>query len=611
MVLGTHPTKPYLRRIWVAPFVVTVLYCTATVPHLRNAFQWDNDPMSLDDLQAQLRGALDQQFAALKQQYELSIDEARREAAMEAERDFQGKLELARAEFHQARTEWESQLQELIVAARADAEQCAAQSAAVQRQEYQQQLEAQFSQRLEHATAAAQRTAALEAESERRRAQHEIEAAVQRAKAEIDTERQRLQQERDVERQGLHQEIAAERQRLQQEREAVRGQAEQAAQQEREAARQQAQQEIAAERQRLQQEREAERGQAEQAAQQAREAARQQVQQEREAERQQLKQLLVAERQKLQQQLAAEGERARQELEALTARHQAEIAAAKQAAATAAAAAAKAAVPAPASASAALAGLPAGAFDRVLAAISDLDGTHTLAAALDLLLAHSGAVAGRAALFLIDGDRLKAWKASGIPDIDVNTVESAITGRDLLALAIQAGRATPASAEVPAPPFARQPAGRDALAVPVMIGGRAVAVLYADSGAKPSPAGSAAVIELLARHASTVVALRTAMRTLDVLRGVPADAPNGHADEQSARRFAKLLVSEIKLYNEAEVRAGRQQRDLRQRLRNEIARAQRLYEERVPPALSARSAYFQQELVQTLADGDATLLGSA
>jgi chemotaxis protein histidine kinase CheA len=394
----------------------------------------------------------------------------------------------------------------------------------------------------------------------------------------------------------------------------VRGQAEQAAQQEREAARQQVQQEIAAERQRLQQEREAERGQAEQAAQQEREAARQQVQQqaqqEREAERQQLKQLLAAERQKLQQQLAAEGERARQELEALTARHQAEIAEAKQAAA-AAAAAAKAAVPAPASASAALAGLPAGAFDRVLAAISDLDGTHTLAAALDLLLAHSGAVAGRAALFLIDGDRLKAWKASGIPDIDVNTVESAITGRDLLALAIQAGRATPASAEVPAPPFARLPAGRDALAVPVMIGGRAVAVLYADSGAKPSPAGSAAVIELLARHASTVVALRTAMRTLDVLRGVPADAPNGHADEQSARRFAKLLVSEIKLYNEAEVRAGRQQRDLRQRLRNEIARAQRLYEERVPPALSARSAYFQQELVQTLADGDATLLGSA
>jgi hypothetical protein len=30
MVLGTHPTKPYLRRIWVAPFEVVFLdHCTA------------------------------------------------------------------------------------------------------------------------------------------------------------------------------------------------------------------------------------------------------------------------------------------------------------------------------------------------------------------------------------------------------------------------------------------------------------------------------------------------------------------------------------------------------------------------------------------------------
>ena len=39
--------------------------------------------------------------------------------------------------------------------------------------------------------------------------------------------------------------------------------------------------------------------------------------------------------------------------------------------------------------------------------------------------------------------------------------------------------------------------------------------------------------------------------------------------------------------------------------------AQRLYEERVPPAIGARHALFQQELVQTLADGDRALLGKA
>ena len=80
-------------------------------------------------------------------------------------------------------------------------------------------------------------------------------------------------------------------------------------------------------------------------------------------------------------------------------------------------------------------------------------------------------------------------------------------------------------------------------------------------------------------------------------------------DDSSARRYARLLVSEIKLYNEAAVRAGREKRDLLTRLQPEIERARRLYEERVSPAVGERSTYFQQELVHTLADGDAALLG--
>jgi len=102
------------------------------------------------------------------------------------------------------------------------------------------------------------------------------------------------------------------------------------------------------------------------------------------------------------------------------------------------------------------------------------------------------------------------------------------------------------------------------------------------------------------------------MRTLDVVRGVPLDAQpeDESSDEQGARRFARLLVSEIKLYNEAAVRAGRQQRDLLRRLGPEIDRARRLYEERVPSSLGSRQAFFHQELVQTLAEGDPALLGT-
>ena len=40
--------------------------------------------MSLDDLQAQLRGTLDQQFAALRQKYEDEIADARRQAVADA-----------------------------------------------------------------------------------------------------------------------------------------------------------------------------------------------------------------------------------------------------------------------------------------------------------------------------------------------------------------------------------------------------------------------------------------------------------------------------------------------------------------------------------------------
>ena len=55
-------------------------------------------------------------------------------------------------------------------------------------------------------------------------------------------------------------------------------------------------------------------------------------------------------------------------------------------------------------------------------------------------------------------------------------------------------------------------------------------------------------------------------------------------EETSARRYARLLVSEIKLYHEPAVIDGRRDRDLATRLGGEIARARVMYEERVPAA---------------------------
>jgi hypothetical protein len=157
------------------------------------------------------------------------------------------------------------------------------------------------------------------------------------------------------------------------------------------------------------------------------------------------------------------------------------------------------------------------------------------------------------------------------------------------------------------------------MAVPITVGGHTVAVLYADDGSEKEPEAPASwpeAIQILCGHASACLAHITALRTAQAMRvttGAAISARGGSASDEdsSARRYARLLVSEIKLYNEAAVRVGREKRDLLERLRPEIERARRLYEERVSPSVGARSAYFQQELVHTLADGDSGLLGSS
>ena len=111
-----------------------------------------------------------------------------------------------------------------------------------------------------------------------------------------------------------------------------------------------------------------------------------------------------------------------------------------------------------------------------------------------------------------------------------------------------------------------------------------------------------------ARCLETLTAFKTARAVSDRAgQGHDADAALAEEDA-SARRYARLLVSEIKLYHEPAVVEGRRDRDLATRLGGEIARARVLYEERVPLQVRQRADYFHDELVRTLANGDATLL---
>ena len=79
--------------------------------------------------------------------------------------------------------------------------------------------------------------------------------------------------------------------------------------------------------------------------------------------------------------------------------------------------------------------------------------------------------------------------------------------------------------------------------------------------------------------------------------------------QDEARRFARLLVSEIKLYNESKVEQGRKNRDLYERLREDIDRSRQMYDDRIPDEVRKSSNYFYDEMVRILADGDPEVLG--
>jgi len=97
----------------------------------------------------------------------------------------------------------------------------------------------------------------------------------------------------------------------------------------------------------------------------------------------------------------------------------------------------------------------------------------------------------------------------------------------------------------------------------------------------------------------------------------PAEAPDiAQASEEEqkihrdARRFSKLLISEIELYNKNNVVEGRRNKDLYQRLKKDIERSRETYEKRFAHTVAKQVDYFHEELVRTLAENDPALLGS-
>ena len=156
---------------------------------------------------------------------------------------------------------------------------------------------------------------------------------------------------------------------------------------------------------------------------------------------------------------------------------------------------------------------------RVLDGVKALDAATSLTEVLDALTATSAAETGRAAMLVVKGDRLIGWRTSGFGALDSQprSVEASSDNADALMRAVATGRpvvtGTGPASSVPA--FADADGDRAGIAVPLMVGGRAVAVIYADrEGTAPDASPSHAVIETAVRHAGRCLEALTVQRAV-------------------------------------------------------------------------------------------------
>jgi hypothetical protein len=79
---------------------------------------------------------------------------------------------------------------------------------------------------------------------------------------------------------------------------------------------------------------------------------------------------------------------------------------------------------------------------------------------------------------------------------------------------------------------------------------------------------------------------------------------------RKAQRFARLLVDEIKLYNQAKVAEGRKNKDLYDRLKDDIDKSRATFKKRYGNTVAASVDYLQAEVVRSLAEDDISVMGA-
>jgi hypothetical protein len=307
-----------------------------------------------------------------------------------------------------------------------------------------------------------------------------------------------------------------------------------------------------------------------------------------------------------------------------------------------------------------------GPTDLLNASVASIYDANAQTEILKSLLDGMAQFTSRAALFVVKGNTISAWQSRGFENA------AALKGFALESSAGLAGRAIrdrePVSAA--AVDFDNgfitthgNPVDGNACVLPIVVREKVAAVVYADAGTDLDGTSDQSALRLLVRSAASWLELMSlrklagggggeapepmaaaaaaaspapapvaaapvaaAPAPVEVPAPAPvavsaAPAPAGGGDlsglspedqevHKKAKRFAKLLVDEIKLYNQAKVTEGRQSKDLYQRLKEDIDKSRMTYDKRYGSTAAASAGYFSAEVIRILADNDPTTLGS-
>ncbi len=269
--------------------------------------------------------------------------------------------------------------------------------------------------------------------------------------------------------------------------------------------------------------------------------------------------------------------------------------------------------------------------------VREIASAESASDAFKILLDSARVAAPRAAVLLVRQGQLRGWAAVGYPS------QAARTFRDLsiaidtdwtARLAGVPGESLRVHRGNPTSPEFGQPRASEWAESVLRVKGRPIAVLIMERERAEEP-WSPHSIALLVQVASMRLELDLASRKLEQfesaggpLHAVSAQmAPTASAEIDStkisapvagtevarpaldsAKRYARLIASDIRLYNEEAVQLGRRDGDLLVRLGDQLTRGKDAFLKRHRDLGPAGVGLFHEVLVEVLAGGNATLL---